>query len=384
VKAWRVGLAVFVSLIILVIAAREFQHDEGSTPASVDGTVGINLGLRELPFVPLTIAEPGMAVASPPAGPSKGLTYWDLCGVGRVPVPAGTSPTASVADSWHGLPAPMGDTALEDVRRRMLALLPNAGPRDQLLALIWRGAGAGEIANLARSSGDGLVMRWAVARCQAAPASECNGLSSRDWAKLEPDNAAAWLTLWADEPTADAEVMAALRAGVRHQTHEQSLTAAMLAAVPPDVPGYVRGLLAVEVMGIQAAMGDRTGADLLFRRCRAPLLPDSPQRSQCDLVAQLLVERGDSFRARSLGLSLATKLAWPVERLRALRVSHEAIAAAAAAAVAGPQPLSCGTLEPLLATLSQAPQLGEFAAWQQHLAASALTPPRLATQKASP
>jgi hypothetical protein len=301
-------------------------------------------------------AAPGTQAAAP--------TTWDLCGVGHMPKPRAAA--ASAQETWLALPEPLGEQAIQVAAERTLAKLPNAGPRGQLLALLMQGADAAELAALARSSRDPVAMRWAVAKCSTSAQTACGGLSARDWVRLEPDNAAAWLTLWAAEPAADDEVMAGLRASTRHQTHQRSLSATLLEAVPADVPPYLQALLVAAVIGTEAAMQDSTGSQLL-KRCKSPLLPGTAQQAQCEFVADLLTSCGDGWNDHLVGTALGKRLQWPKERIQALEAEHQAFVNAAMPWDADPQRWSCVQVEPMLAMQRDIPRLGEYAAWQRHM-----------------
>ncbi|HZF78146.1 MAG TPA: hypothetical protein VEZ89_00005, partial [Rubrivivax sp.] len=114
-------------------------------------------------------------------------TVWDLCGIGKLPVPRGTS--ASAAANFN-LPPHLGAIPSAELYERTLAILQKGTPRQRAAALVLNldpalaeGAAA-QLAELALSSRDPVVLHWAWARCHWKR--PCGSGLARAWTRIEP------------------------------------------------------------------------------------------------------------------------------------------------------------------------------------------------------
>lgn len=297
------------------------------------------------PAAPVALpASASAATAAAPASSAVGDSYWDLCGVGRVPQPPGSKASDIGPDALQNLPTPIGTDAALDAMVRMHAALPGQGPRGQALALLMEGAPQDALVALAQSSADPAVMQWALLRCHDKPvAGGCASLSPRDLTRIDPDNAMAWLLLAAREPKAEAEWWQGLMAATRVSNHAGAMAAAAWKAVPADAPAYLRVPLVVQVIGIEAALPDPTLA-VVLRSCRPP--QTARRQAECAALAELMVASGETFTHRSVGIRLGEFAGWTKDRTQALRRDTNRLMSVMTDTVfTDRQPFSCASVD---------------------------------------
>lgn len=356
VFALAVLLAVLLAVSAWFVSSRNVStHALGVTaPARVVGTAAA------LAASSVRLAAPAPAVAaSAPA--SVAQQYWDLCGVGRVPVPPGLSASSPDMGGLNNLPAPVGVHAATEAMVRMHAALPGQGPRGQALALLMDGAPLEGLVKLAKETADPAVLQWALMKCHDQPEKgACADLSPRALTRLDPNNAMAWLLLAAREPKAEAEWWAGIRASKRIVSHASAMSAAAWNAVPADVPLYLRLPMAEFVIGMEAALPDPT-LFVAFKSCRTPL---SGQRQQnCAALAELAVATGNTLGLRGLGIQLGELAGWPKERTQQLRSETDRLVSVLVNATGNdPQPFSCASVARMGQWVQQRHAEGELAA----------------------
>jgi hypothetical protein len=152
---------------------------------------------------PARVSAPTQPVAPRVASAASApVTHWDLCGVGRVPIPAAQA--ASAAGGLPELPEHLGTYAQEQARERALEALRRGSERERAVALLWadRQAGAPALGAMAAGTTDPMVLRLAMQVCGGrlhAGTQACTSLAPDALARAEPDNLVGWL-LWAARP----------------------------------------------------------------------------------------------------------------------------------------------------------------------------------------
>jgi hypothetical protein len=165
----------------------------------------------------------------------------------------------------------------------------------------------------------------------------------------------AWLT-WASDPAVNAlaneeAISAGLRQSTAYADHLHALAGALLNAVPADVPPYLQLNLAVEAIGMQAAVG-MNYMQFMFKRCKPPWPTGTDRQAECAQLAELMVKHGDSLMSHMMGTRLGELAGWPAPRVAALLAEQATL----------PQPLSCAVVQPLLKQIVDAARVGEMAA----------------------
>lgn len=324
------------------------------------------------PPAPQSASAPASVGAVAATTASSGPTVLDLCGVGRLPAPP--SEPGTERDPL-GLPTPLGRDADDTVRPLLEAALQAQGPRGQAAALLLapdlladtglRQRSAAALATQARASGDPLLIHLALALCRwDGPARDC-GVSARDWVRVDPANAAAWLALAHDEPGARAEVLAGLQQARHHRLQYGALTALMLQHWPAGQPEYLQLMQIAQVANMESVLsvGALAGALALRDLCPGGLAPGTAERQACDAVVRQMVEGGDTLAARGQGIALARRLGWPAEVVQAMQDEHDTLSQAGPLWAAGDgQPYGCAAAAARRRHVADVARLGEVGA----------------------
>ncbi|MBX3636162.1 MAG: hypothetical protein KF683_12400 [Rubrivivax sp.] len=338
------------------------------------------------PPAPQPASTPAALGAVAATTASSAPTVLDLCGVGRLPAPA--HEPGSERDPL-GLPTPLGRDADDTVRPLLEAALQAQGPRGQAAALLLatdllvdtglRQRSAAALAVQARASGDPLLIHLALELCRwDGPGRDC-GVSARDWVRVDPANAAAWLALAHDEPGARAEVLAGLQQARHHRLQYGAQTALMLQHWPAGQPEYLQLMQVVQIATMESVLsvGALTGATALRDLCPGGLAPGTAERQACDGVVRQMVEGGDTLAARGQGIALARRLGWPAEVVQAMQEEHDALTRVLPTWVVGDgQPYGCAATAARRRHVADVARLGEVGAARAARAAQAAgTPP---------
>ena len=323
-----------------------------------------------------------VVVVTPPRGPTIPSTsattvqpaspVWDLCGIGRLPIPMPHSAAASAAELTE-LPAHLGSMAAARLAEQVLAELSQGTLRQRAAALILNAdaerapAAAAQVAQLALTSNDPVVLSWAWSRCHGNPA--CARPLARAWAQAEPDNAVPWLAWWNSDPAVATEARARIAVAKRFALNWGSLlqtTQPVLAA--SDAAPYLRMMLQTYVIGFDAALSWPSFVPLTTM-CNPAPKPGSEAQAACSAVAELLVDRSDTLLAYIIGSRMAESAGWPPERLTRLRAERKRIdAVRGELPLDEKQPLSCESVALSDRYWSQIFDLGELGLYKRKAA----------------
>ncbi len=335
-------------------------------------------------------AAPGSApsASGEPAAPSSGLASTpgpvvvDLCGLGRVVVPARSNeePGSPLAQ----LPAPLGRHALHEAQARLAQALGAGDAKQRVAARLLlepteddaavQAAWARALLADALASRDAQALRWAGAACPfVEDESQCKRQLARARVQAEPANALHWLDWANDEPEAADAAWAGLLRARYWREQPLGLAAASMRALSADVPGYLRSTLAVDAMARDASY-PAPPISLLLERCSArpgggPAT--SVASGDCERLARMLLERSDSVQALMLGRELGEHIGWPAERVRRLDEEVEALQKQEAHwAVDARRPLACETVDSQASHIAAVEREGELAVLRRNLAAA--------------
>jgi len=342
-------------------------------------------------------AAAGSSSAS--AALSTAPSAFDLCGLGRVVVPSGGSDREG--GPLAALPAPVGRFPLAEAQARVGQVLAAGDAKQRVASRVLQpadedsatvGAWARGLLADGLASGDAQAQRWAAAACPfLEDEARCRRQLARARVQAEPANALHWLHWASEEPeAADAAWAGLLRA---RYWREQPLGLAGLAvrALPADVPAYLQSTLAVDAMARDAAF-PAPPLSIALERCRpagggapAATSPGVPGASpgDCERLARLLVEKGDSVQALMLGRELGEHIGWTASRLQQLdqevdhlqRQEHRW-------AVDERRPLGCETVEGQRSHITAVEREGELPVLRR--GAAAPPPPGSAAPSAGP
>lgn len=201
------------------------------------------------------------------------------------------------------------------------------------------------LATLAATSADPVVQAYAQRACRGDPTSSsaCLALPPDAWARLEPDNAAAWLALAADA-RADAHVQIdALRQAARasrFETHMPLLHALVAASPRAGADGDSLAIAGV----VTAARGDWLATEALRMHCLGVSAHDDDARTVCDAIAVLLQTQAQALPDLQQALEVGIRLGWSAERRDVLRDDIARLAAVERQVAEIDDPQDCAAL----------------------------------------
>jgi hypothetical protein len=378
----RLSLILICGLMLLAPAMAWLWFDEppshaagnaptqASLPTSLPSTRGDGLDATEG-----LNADIGPS-ATPDTAGARTFAVVDLCGLGRLSV-TDTDEDADVA-TLEGLPAPVGQTPLAQAKARWLGELREGGAGTSVAALLLDKPATNDdeakrlwgeaLLRAAYTSENAAALTWAEEACTyAADDGACRLSLVRARLRADPTNAVHWVALADEDPTAAEEAWRGLLAAKRWTESPQALESMTQAALPDDVPAYVRQALGEQVRA-RAATLPAPSESFVQERCQDPV----PERKQqCDHLIRMLLERGDSLHTLSQAAQLAQASGWAPEQLN--KMNQELQALASAEVLAAPdkrQPLSCASAEASSRFAADVRQLGELGALQARRAAS--------------
>ncbi len=409
--AWAGGalagfaLVLVAALLVVLVLARWWPRAALSPAAVAASTPAVEHALAAVHQPPASAAATALRAPASASASAAGRV-WDLCGVGRVPIPPGLPASGNELGDLPDLPEPLGRQALALARQRTLAVLQAGTPRQRAAALVLgpalpalsqqealdqfsaaasaaAAAAAGlprpprgddpalrELTALARDSSDPVVQALAHRGCSlAADAGACRRNAARTWAQAQPDNAMPWALL-ADEdadPAVQTEAWRGIQQASLWDAQWGAVSAVVQGAVPADVPVYLRTLLGVETIGIDASMS-LPGS--VFKWCRPAPEPGSQRQKECSRVATLMVEQSDTLLIHALGVRMGELAGWPAERIAVHRAEVKALLARdQQLPFDRAQPLNCVSAAQMLGQITAVGRLGELGAAREHLKA---------------
>ncbi|MFG6486551.1 hypothetical protein ACG04R_07720 [Roseateles sp. BYS78W] len=348
------------------------EEPAAAPPTRVPGPALMRLG-QARPGEP---PAPGVqATAMHAAASTRRPTVVDLCGLGRMPV-GDTDPVTPPDDTdapeatagLQALPAPVGEQPLAQARARMLATLRQGDARARVAALLLdrpaaddpaaQQAWAGAVLSQALGSGDPAALAWATEACGPQPdPAACRINLIRERLRAEPDNGYHWAALADEDPAAGDAAWRGLLQARRWLERPQALVLASQAALPADLPGYLRLALGADVRARSASLPS-PGEGFVLERCQQA---QPGRREQCDALAALM-QRSDALQTLTEAASVAQAAGWPAERLQQLRHEFQDLVHAPPAWQAdADQPLACASVDAWQHHLTQLAQVGELA-----------------------
>jgi hypothetical protein len=300
-------------------------------------------------------AEPDAPL--PPAGVPLAAGEVEVCGVGRVK-PASAEELLRTLELQARGPLREEGLRASQADREDLARLASSSREATVYALALQACRGAEA-----DAGIG-VARVGTA---AAAASACLLLSAEQWARLEPDNGAAWLAVAAaaqrhnDGVGFDA-AMSRFAGAATIDPHD----GAWLGVVDE---GHWRGLPpAAQLMGNAWLIEDAAARALepyapAVTWCSRGALADVNRREACARVAGTLADQATTFAGASVGTAIGARVGWPPARLQELLDERDALTAVASDALDGNEreqaPFSCAAARHLQVLNGNRARLGE-------------------------
>lgn len=379
----RVAVGVALALLVAAAGLRDWAVTQtapaavpGPLPraaASADSAAPWSAAPAQVPTDEQLASASGSA-APEPVPAARGGAVWDLCGVGRLPMPPGASP-----GERPELPEHLGATPLAEARGKLLAVLLGGDARAQVVASHMRentlAVQRDETAEaeLARAGRDPVAVSWALARCLTEP---CQQQALDRWVELEPDNAVPLLLRIGSRPRADETSLRPLWKARRAQAHWGVLSDTVRRAMPADLPGYVQMQLLSEAMVAEGAVLD-VGHQTALALCKPAPAAGTERQAGCTALARLMVERSDTLLGVMMGLQVGEAAGLDPAYLRDKRAALEQLRAQFGR-VEAEQPLSCEALRQAQQWVEAVAREGEIPALRAMRASSpySATPPQ--------
>lgn len=269
---------------------------------------------------------------APLVAPQTDVGQVEVCGFGKVEL--------EVDDpySMQRMPTHVRAAALKvetlmlastDERVRAAALLMGARPRRDAGARIDR------LARLAAVSQDSVVYAIALEACtgwSSVDAGNCALLNRAQWARLDPDNAQAWLALAQEaqqrhDMVGEDEAMYRAAHARGSDTRVGLLPNLVDEALGAQTPLLLRTLALRASWSMQPAL-ELSHAGQAYAYCSANAVADANRRGTCEAMAEALSLRSTSLSDLGIGLAIGRNVGWPTQRLQALQQEQEAISEA--------------------------------------------------------
>jgi hypothetical protein len=287
----------------------------------------------------------------------------------------------AVAAAWPRVLATMAQSPAERSRAAALVLrrglqlnemftLGTVPPAEPLVSLL----------AMAQASPDPALLRWASNLCTLPGAtSGCRELSAEGLVVREPEDMAHWLLLLQTDPSqADRTLKGA--AAASQFSPVPALLPWVEAALPADLPAYLRHLLRQETHALQTAYyGSLLSQSLgeLTKRCRSP----GADRAVCRAFAENLQRQAPDVSALPSAWLIGQAQGWSQERVAAARARARALSLEFVR-LSGPddppeRALSCPSIERdqrVLRDVATYGELGALRRWQAAASAPAAAP----------
>ncbi len=322
-KIWLIAFAVALVVCALVVVPRA-PHEAARPAASADADAP-----------PASHAAPPLAsasssnIASAASHPKHANDA--LCIVKAPPTPRIASDATSGSPFVQVDPTPAPSASLVAARQRVEATLrASADPYANAVA-VWLDLPGDDdvdgglmaerdrkLAAMAASTRDPRLYALALRACWHKSGRDCQGLSARRWAVLDPDNAMPWALLF-DEAAAHDD-LSGMQEAMHHITQSKRIDerddaplAAIIDAAADDDANLAAALaMSVDAIGISAAQV----GPVTISACRYATPENANVWQQCLAMRDLLENHSDSIVLRMAGASIDKRLTGNAEPLK--------------------------------------------------------------------
>lgn len=264
------------------------------------------------------------------------MGHFEICGHGKAPAQITTSEalnqyvgalTQRISERWR---AALLDSS--DVRARAVGLMSHRveyyrhrqeQTRNDDPVSKAEEAAREELVQLAAGGGDPAVYAAATWICEtgtsdAIATGACAMISLREWTRIDPDNAVAWLALAREERDHgdfQAEAADFVRAAGAHKSdfYDDIFLQAALAEIPRDATPLQRAALGIEALDYLALI-PRVELAEAGRFCSPEQLQHEERRPSCNALAELWVSHGKTLLEFGEGQALGVRVGWSPER----------------------------------------------------------------------
>ncbi len=219
---------------------------------------------------------------------------------------------------------------------------------------------------LATSSNDPGVYTAALYACLGAKDGGCENLSYAQWADMEPDNAAAWLSAASEAESrkdASAQAVALQRAveATRYDFHVPRL-----AGIVETESAQAQGPLSLSPMyALLFSANAMAGVPLfsgMLKHCSREEVQDDARRTLCDALAEKMAESDESLITASIARLIGERVGWSAERLQSLKDEYTVGTGQIFEGITDQNMLSCDVLKKSNQRALRVLQIGDRAA----------------------
>ena len=143
---------------------------------------------------------------------------------------------------------------------------------------------------------------------RGAGAASCERLTVRAWIERDRDNAAPWLALAAEEPTAREEALFQVARAKTIDTHHGAAWTFLGRVDRKSGPSALAVVGTIEHLG---GLASTLSYATILEECKDRGLQDANRRQRCEALARLFTERGRTLMDLAIGARLAERLDWP-------------------------------------------------------------------------
>jgi hypothetical protein len=198
-------------------------------------------------------------------------------------------------------------------------------------------ASADALARTASASRDPMAYAVAMQACRRAEVvgpgvqGACQLISAEQWARLDPDNAIAWLHVAGSararkDVAAEAEALQRVAAARESRLYADRLPDIALSLLSADVPALERQQIAITLIGMFAAW-TFPGYQAVTQYCSDEAVRDTNRSQSCDALASALVSRGTTLIDLGIGMKIGERVGWPAEKVGWVKAQRDAIQA---------------------------------------------------------
>jgi len=240
---------------------------------------------------------------------------------------------------------------------------PEAIARDKVMSEL-----TNELARRATQSNEPRLYALAFSMCRSpSPLPTCSSLSSRQWARIDPENGTPWL--FAAEADATGKPSATIDE-VLFQIGKARRVDSQYFAVAGEIARHVgkddssilaASLAATEAIGVSAAQ-TIVPFKYLIQACRDAALNDANRRQLCEGAVETLVNRSDSLLLALIGTGMGRRLGWDATRTdesRGLLTAN--MDSLSAGQGSQGESMSCADVGKLLSRFGRQDEIGEVA-----------------------
>lgn len=223
------------------------------------------------------------------------------------------------------------------------------------------------LARAASTTRDPMVYAVAVQACRRAEAGPglpgaCQLVSAEQWARLDPDNAVAWLHVAASarlrkDTAGEAEALQRVASARESRIYADRLPDIALSFLPSDTSALERQQVTVMLIGVFAAWA-YPDYQAVGRYCSGDAVRDANRSQSCDAIASALVAHGSTLIDLGIGIRIGERVGWSGEKLAAVKMQRDAVMATQSSLFTDDEIYSCRAMNVIRTHVERLAQAG--------------------------